>query len=347
MTNLDDVLADFGLTGQEDRVRAALRKDTAPWFLQPFIFLGAMVAALMFSAAFLVMLDSMFDVNRFSTVQLSCMGAVYLVAAVFLNRLQLNIYTGALALALSLGGHGFVMGAVGEATKSSAWFMTTFLVLLVLDAGLYFLYRDGLHRFLTTVLVLVLAKLAFAKEHLDFALHGLVLVTTLVGAGVLTRDRELPGWRPLAYGCCTGLVVVLFPVGHRHDSWFDFTRHAMAYPWISSVLVGIALLWTLHWASRKPIPPTAKTVAVLVTGGLAALSTPGLAAALFLTVLGHAAYHARITLLGLVSLPVFLWKYYYYLDLSFLHKSGVLAGSGVLLLGTRWILGYLEKKEAR
>ena len=162
---------------------------------------------------------------------------------------------------------------------------------------------------------------------------------------MLTRNRELPQWRPLAYGCCTGLVVLLLPLGHRRHG-LDFTHQAMTHPWISSILVGMALLWVLHWASQRPgvgkqpITTAQKTMAVLVTGGLAALSTPGLLGALFLAALGHSTYHWRITMLGLLSLPVFLWKYYYNLDLDFLTKAGVLAATGAVLLIARWAITY-------
>ncbi len=345
---LEEVLGDSRSSDLEKQAETVLQEDTTPWFLQPFIFLGAIVAAVMFSAAFLVMLDAVIHVNRWNAAQLSCMGAVYLLVAVFLHRRRLNIYTNALALALSLGGHGFIMWAISQDTTRSQAFMTAFLVFLGLCAALYFLYRDGLHRYLTVVLVLILAKAAFSKAHLDLCLHGFALLTTCLAAWLLTRERELPNWRPLAYGCCTGLVVLLLPLGHRRGV-FDFTRHAMTQPWISSVLMGIALLWILRWATQrpglreKPIDPIRATIVVVVTAGLAALSTPGLLAAMFLAALGHATYHGRITLLGLLSLPIFFWKYYYNLEVGFLTKSGVLVASGLVVLLARW--GLTRTKE--
>lgn len=341
MTSLGDLLGGLGLTGREQQVTAVLEKDETPWFLQPFIFLGAMIAALMFSGAFITLLD----VEHWNAVQRACAGAAYLLTAVVLHRRRLNVFTDSLALALSIGGHGFVMWAVDEATQSSNTSMVAFWVFLGLCAVLYFLYRDGLHRYLTVAFVLILAKIAFSKAHLDYVLHGFTLLTTLVAAWLLTRDRSLSTWRPLAQGCCTGLVVLLLPVGYRHHD-LGFTRHAMIHPWISSILVGLALLWILHWASQRvgSLNTVLKTLAVLVTAGLAALSTPGLLGALFLAVLGHATFHARITFLGLLSLPIFVWKYYYNLELSFLHKSGVLVATGVVLLFARWVLGYLRKE---
>jgi len=337
----DGHVSDADVAGVNSQARAVLQQEKTPWFLQPFIFLGAMIAAAMFSIAFVLLVD----INNWEAVQLSCAGAVYLVVAVLLHRRRLNIYTDALALALSLGGHGFVMAAVIQAQRSwSTGSMTAFLVFLGLCATLYFLYRDGLHRYLTVALVLALAKAAFSREDLDQALHGFVLLTMCVAAWALTRNRELPQWRPLAHGCCTGLVVLLLPLGDRRHGP-ELTRHAMTHPWISSILVGIALLWILHWVSQRPGLKQQATIAqqamaVLVTAGLAALSTPGLLAALFLAVLGHGTHHWRITMLGLMSLPIFLWKYYYDLDLDFLAKSGVLAATGAVLLIARWAITY-------
>ena len=139
-------------------------------------------------------------------------------------------------------------------------------------------------------------------------------------------------------------MVLVAPIGMRRSIGFRFEPLPM--PWISSCLLGIALLWVLHWASRRPevrgrqVTPAQQASAVLVTAGLAALSTPGLLAALFLAALGHATYHWQITTLGLVSLPVFLWKYYYSLEIDFLAKSGVLVASGAVLLVARWAITH-------
>ncbi len=343
---LGDVLGDLvqqGHVEQSDKARivqqltAVFDEQKTPWYLQPFIFLGALVAAVMFNFA----LFQLLDISHRDEEWLFCCGVFYLAVAVFLHRRRLNVFTDALALALSLGGHGFVIGGVLQANGE---FMACFQVMLGICVILYGLYRNPLHRYLTCLLVLVLAKAAFPHEDIPGVLHVFVLLTTVLAAFFLTRNRELPGWQPLVYACCTGLVILLAPVGGRHG--FHFLDEPMPLPWISSCLVGLALLWILHWACRRPeasqhkltIPQQA--LAVLVTAGLAATSTPGLLAALFLAALGHATYHWQITTLGLVSLPVFLWKYYYSLEIDFLAKSGVLVASGALLLVARWAITH-------
>jgi hypothetical protein len=331
-------MSDADLARVNEQIPAVLDREKTPWYLQPFIFLGALIAGVMLSAAVL----SALDFGRLDEVSWFSLGAVYLAAAVLLHRQRFNIFTDALALALSLGGHGFVLVGVGEADGR---FMAAFLVMAGLCAVLYPLYRDHLHRYLTCLLVFVLAKAAFPDKELGDVLHVFVLLSTCAAAFLLTQDRELPDGRPMAEACCTGLLVFVAPLGTRRGH-FDFFNAAMPHPWISSILLGLALLWVLHWASQRPearrhrITPAQQGFAVLVTAGLAALSTPGLLAALFLAVLGHATYRWPITLLGLASLPVFLWKYYYSLEMDYLAKSGVLAASGALLLLARWAITY-------
>ena len=55
--------------------------------------------------------------------------------------------------------------------------------------------------------------------------------------------------------------------------------------------------------------------------------------------LGFASAQRALMGLGLVGFAFYLWHFYYQLDLTFLAKSMVLAGTGVVLLGLRWVIG--------
>lgn len=73
---------------------------------------------------------------------------------------------------------------------------------------------------------------------------------------------------------------------------------------------------------------------------LGILSAPGILLAIGLMVLGYARYSRFIIIIGASLVPIFLFLYYYNLDISLLQKSGVLVSSGILLLIGRFYLNY-------
>ncbi len=68
------------------------------------------------------------------------------------------------------------------------------------------------------------------------------------------------------------------------------------------------------------------------------LMTPGITAAILVLVLGFQRGQRVLMGLALVFLAVFLIAFYYHLDVTLLVKSGILAASGIVLLGMRWAL---------
>ncbi len=311
-------------------------KDTAhevrmPWYLQPFIFLGALLGAGMITLGIAGTLEW-----RFKSTQMLVLGGVYLAAALALHRTRVNDFTDHLGLALSIGGHVFVIAGVIDLSERGHLEMTAFATAVALSVALYGFYRDFLHRFLSCLLVFVIAKFAFPAEELHDALHGFVAASVVVCSVVLLRDRQLPQWRPLAYACGCGLPVILLPLSER-GLWFEDPE--LPHRWISSIVLGLGTLWALRFAAprlRVKTSRAAQALAFLLVAGLCALAAPGISAGLFLLVLGYGTYHWQLVTVGLVTLPMFVFKYYYNLDLDFMTKSGVLAGSGVLLLVARW-----------
>ena len=59
-------------------------------------------------------------------------------------------------------------------------------------------------------------------------------------------------------------------------------------------------------------------------------------------VLGYAKHEKLLLLMGIFLMPMFLLLYYYNLDISLMTKSGILIGSGLILLAGR---AYLVMKK--
>lgn len=53
---------------------------------------------------------------------------------------------------------------------------------------------------------------------------------------------------------------------------------------------------------------------------------------------GYAKHEKIMILMGGLQIPVFLFLYYYNLDISLMQKSGVLVGSGIVLLAGNFYL---------
>lgn len=86
-------------------------------------------------------------------------------------------------------------------------------------------------------------------------------------------------------------------------------------------------------------------LAVAATILLGIFSTPGILVVIGLLVLGYGLDEKMLTWLAYAFLPVFLVVFYYNLNIDLAYKSYIIAGSGAILLGVRWIVSKLMPKE--
>jgi len=97
------------------------------------------------------------------------------------------------------------------------------------------------------------------------------------------------------------------------------------------------------WKRLLQQPLSIAVVGVILLG---TVSAPGILLALALMILGYGRHERLLWTLGLLLMPAFIWFYYYTLELTLLEKSGVLVGSGCVLLLARLYLtvrGYAEE----
>ena len=79
-------------------------------------------------------------------------------------------------------------------------------------------------------------------------------------------------------------------------------------------------------------------VGVGLFAGIGVLGAPGVLAVMFLAVLGYASFHERLAIVALLSLPLFVFEFYFALDVSLLAKAGTLVGTGLVLLAARFVM---------
>ena len=325
-------LAAADLRGAGSWAERKAAATTTPWYLQPLIFAGALLAAGLITFGVVQILDLRGDIST----ELLVVGAVYLAAAVVAHVSQGGIFADHLGLALSIGGYFFVLIGVARVTEERQPEIFVLLAATALTMSLYRVYGDFLHRLLSCALLPAIARFALPAADQQNVLRALVATMVVVAIALLTRERQRPFWQPLAWACCFGLPWLLLPLDTR-DSWLE--SPPLPHSWISSVVLALATLWTLHFATARLGVETAaagRVLAVSLVAGSCLLGAPGILAAVFLIVLGYAAQHWPVAVAGLVALPTFVFKFYYDLALDLMAKSGVLVGSGALLLVARW-----------
>ena len=173
------------------------------------------------------------------------------------------------------------------------------------------------------------------------ALHGLIVLSAF-GVGILwyheaqfSVKRFGAVYTPVRYAMTFALLLLLIPsmLGDISvTSW-----------WVSTIgLLAVLLTIERRLLAHYAIAPFEKTGLVIMGGtvlcNLPLLMTPGITAAVLVLVLGYQRGQRVLMGLALVFLVVFLVAFYYHLDVTLLGKSGILAASGIVLLGMRWVL---------
>ncbi len=328
---LDDASIDEATYARIEDEARHLGAQGMPWYLHACIFAGAFIAGVLITVG----IFSLFDLEL-RGVQLTIFGLAYIAAGVCMHRFGRHVFFEHLGLACSIGGHAVALFGVADTATRESRSGAVLVAACILCLLLYGVYGSFLHRLISGVSVIAIAKYTLPDMHAADALHAVAAAAAAVCAWRLMRERQAETWRPLAYACAIGLLVVLLPISDR-GLWFDDVE--LPHRVISSSAMGVALLTALHFASRHAsVSGAQRLIAVLVVAVLVALGTPGIPAALFLIVLGHATQHPLISGLGLAGLPLFVWKYFYSLDQDLLVKSAVLGLSGLVLLIARFLM---------
>ena len=315
-----------------------LDADSSPWYVKGLVGIAAWIAAL-FLGTFLGA-AGLID----SSMSMLIFGAILTVAAIVLRRLTpRSIFWGQLSFAIVLAGQGLLIG--GFAWQNENWFFAsatpTALFVIALEAVIFLLYPDALHRMLSILAITGAALFVLYEQELLAWVHGL---TFLLAVGTLViwqqelrllASRWHPFRAPLGYGLALSLFTVcLISVG----DFFFWTEQW----WISAAVLAAALLYLAFTLLRELDRPLVSPVGLWAVGAVALLlipayQTPGILAAVIVLLLGY--WRNNVLLMGLATafLLFFLSAYYYYLDITLLNKSYILMGTGAVLLVLRFL----------
>ncbi len=342
-----DKLSDSGFEPEPDAAGFIIEQSgepNLPIYLRILVGIGAFVAAMCF-IGFLALGEL---INIQNEMGLLVWGVFFLGIAIWFKRLSASGETLKHSFfnqcSFALIATGKIVFVVGIAMiLESIWGVP--LGLLLVTAATYFTYRTTLDRVLSVFALLysVLFAILWDKT-LDgitqWYLNGYILAQYLLAALLLTYPKLKRTLAPIAnalvLSLCASVVLLITHKGFVLDLYSGVFQPVFINITFTAGLIGL-----IAWANGGLVKLRSEPLILAIAGALAlgVVSAPGILLAITLLVLGYAKHELLSTVLGALLIPVFMWVYYYSIDVSLLQKSAILAGSGAVLLAG-W--GYLK-----
>jgi hypothetical protein len=312
----------------------------APWYVRLLLGVAGWIAALFllgFVAAGMAWLAE--------SQAASIVGGLLVSAAawVLFRKMPESAFAQQFALAFSFAGQAlFALGVFGlydhSAEGAGPW-----LWIAVQQAVLLAVMPNTVHRLWSAFAASVTLYMALRAGGLGFLVPPLLLAAAAWGwLHEFRWPRFAAALRPGAYGLVIALIGMELAGGLlRPAVGFDAPdpeRRLWGQMLNGAVLVGV--VWVLlhrtgaTWPGRTAVVVLAGTVLTV----LVSLEAPGIATGVCILLLGFAHGNAVLTGLGGIALLLYAGDYYYELDVTLLVKSQVLAATGAVLLGLRWVL---------
>ena len=326
--------------------RAALAPEVAddlPWYMRVAVAGGAWFATSL-------LLASIFAVLRIqSEAAITAVGGLLVGGGIALRATATSEFLRWGAVAFTLAGLGMLTAGIGGLTDSAT---LAAAACLVASFVIIWLCRDATLRFLCALAAGGALFAWLVGIHAPYALDlGITVMVLLVACAWRWRLRDRSDEissivTPVGYG----LVVVLFAallartLASTHGSWsMDLGREVGSTGPLATVACTaalVALAWRVleeHGASMSA-PASFATIGGCVALGAGTLGSPGIVAGVAALMLAFDRRNRVLLGMAAIFLLVFGSFFYYSLDTTLLVKSGILAGSGLLLLGVRGAL---------
>lgn len=318
------------------RLQEYAEEATEPAFIRVLLGLGGWFAAIFLVLSIQFVLQG---AGRLPS------GLALLVVAVGLSRGAKGTFSSQLLLALAFAGNIEILAAIASGAWGNALAVMPALQ-FILCLILYPLLPNAAFRFAAPASVSALAVVWIAERNDVFWLfHPLVAAELILFLALSLRVRRVPAFFPLEKAAALLLPMTLLIIHLLRI--FSRTPPSAVPLWPSGlILCGGMTILLLHPAAGLPVlsrPFIFGLSAAFLPLGL--FTSPGVLAALLLLVLGRARDERYLTVLGGLFLPIFLAFYFHSLDIDLAHKAWAMAGSGLLLLGVRWLAGHCRPGE--
>ncbi len=346
------LLARLQSEGQLDDMEKAsefIRKlhtgDDPPLYLRALIGIGAFISSL-FLIGFLYVSELIDEDGPFLV-----WGLVFIAAAFGLWKWSqkegvasfLNMFTAVLSFTwMAVGKFLFVL----EFTEAyDEWGI--FGGLLLVTAATYFVYQLTIDRFLSCLGVCCALTAALISEGDLNKDPGVIIAAGLCICGLAALQASLAAYLlsgrvtrkflPMAYALVGGLTVNVFLL----TIWGPRFEEITGFPFV--LVLGlllaaglIALMVRAAGGRRVSRSPRLLAALLAILAGAFFIS-PGILLGVCLLVYGYGHHDRLLTAFGGLVVPVFLFHWYYDMELTLTEKSAVLVGSGLAMLAGRFL----------
>jgi len=332
---------------EEKKIRSYLEEhpptSLIPWYMKLIVIIGAWTGAIIFSLALgisrIINFESFSSTTIFGVLFISTAIFCYLGLAKSKNTTPTeaslkHVFWSQVALVLSVLGHLLLL--IGITIK----FHTPgiFVLSLALCIGLFKLVGDSLHRFLSCLLVPFTAITWIMDKNIPDLFHILVFIEVAILIFLVYKKIDDKTFKPLKYAMVFSILILFFILQ------LPWAHHEILMLPSNIIMIAVLTGVCLHAAKENGFKiPVADGIIVggLMIVCLGLLSTPGIIASIALLIF---AFHSRDNLLraaGITFFPGFIFIFYYNMNMQLDEKSGIIAGTGLVLLGFR---EYLKRR---
>lgn len=309
-----------------------------PWYLQILLGVSAWIAAICLFGFLAVLVGDLLS----SKPALIVLGLGCCAGALALMRYAPGEFFVQAAVPVSVVGQALVgFAALDGADEAVGWFAVA-----VVAGAMYALGPPWLHRFACGV-ALVIALCGFGGNIGPVA--SFAMLPLLAWGAVLLWTGRDDRFAPLAWTCGLGAFFVAATGGLLFLHWRATPDITALGTWQSAMSAVAAMLLPMVALRLATAADSLRSPAVLlgIVGCMALavlwLPAPGVAIGLAFALTGFAIDRPAIVLVGVAGAIGHLAQYYYQLDVTLLDKSGLLVGSGALVLVLRRVALYLER----
>ncbi|MDX5462192.1 MAG: DUF4401 domain-containing protein [Wolbachia endosymbiont of Tetragnatha montana] len=249
-----------------------------------------------------------------------------------------------LSFALMAVGKTIFVYGFGE-MLNSYWGIT--LALLIIVSITYHIYRMSIDRFLSSFAVLfsILINIYIIVNKdggsIDLLLNSFFLFQLASAAILLTHGKIKRDYIPISYAFVFSLCATVLYLDCAE--LVNSQHKELIYPGFIKMALASGLIALFGWAAGsieklKHGPLILASIGAVILG---LISNSGILLTIGLMVLGYSKHEKLLIIAGALFMPVFLFLYYYTLNISLMEKSYILIGSGIVLLAGRF---YLRNK---
>ena len=315
----------------------------SPWYVRLMIAFSAWITMILM-IAFLILAQIVT-----SSATALVFGIIILPIAVTIHKKEdSNEFMTQMSLVLSMTGQGLIWFGMLESVGTGA----SSIVIILISVGLIYLYKDPLHRFLSTLIMVTAAVIAISRMPQPELYSVLTIfcafaIVALQHFKYYFMNAQQAGiYTPVFYGLIVSLLLLILPNSTHY--LFFFRLHIE--PGITTTGIGLAFLYLQYQllSSHKIAglnPLTALFVCTTVLLIFATQAAPGILAALLIISIGFSRSQKSIEGLGMVFLIWYLSSWYYNMSSSLLEKSASLCIAGMLLLGVAFLLHRINSME--